>query len=163
MIAERDVSGSGDRALTSRRIVVPAGARQRLFRHGKNFTTEDTENHGGPRRFLARPRTLPNVIGTMPAPRFIKFKPLDQFVPQTIARTADGPVSPWISVALSVLRGKAWRPRSRTRTWVGGTAPTPRTHRRDDAANAPQPRLVTPPVAVPVVLAQIASQASACP
>lgn len=142
MIAARDVSGDG--ALASRRIVVWAGTRPRLFRHSKNFTTEDTEDHGGPRRLLARPRMMPNVIGTMPAPRLMNYKPIDRSGCQTIARTADGPVSPWPSVVLSVLRGKALRSRSRTRAYARGTVLTPRAHRHGDAVPSPRPRLAIP-------------------
>ena len=69
------------------------GVRRVLFHGRSGFTTENTENHGVPRRFFAMTRRKP-IAAAEPFTRALKR-----------------PVSPWFSVVLRVLRGKTLRPK----------------------------------------------------
>src|ERR1019366_3312408 len=92
-----------------------------LAMRSKEFTTENTEDHGGPRRFIGfgsraspgtKESTTENAENHGGPRRFIGFG--SRVSPGTVeptscrrdARSVERPASPWSSVVLGVLRGE---------------------------------------------------------
>ena len=84
----------------------------------KALTTENTEDHGGPRRFFGLRCGARHHV-------------TDQITQGVVARTVPGPGSPWPSVVLRVLRGKT----SRCRTEIQDLW-----SRQENRARPPKPR-----------------------
>ncbi len=93
---------------------VRADIRQWPLRYCKNFTTESAENHGGPRRFFGCEGDGSNHTPESISAFLIFYNAAASFMPGANVRAVGGPVAPWSSVVLGVLRGKAWRSWSST-------------------------------------------------
>ena len=100
------------------------------------FTTENAEEHGAPRRFFEFPRHSPTLTEWSIARMQKRLLDIIAAPPQrhrSIARPAQGPLSPCTSVVLRVLRGKTLRHRSKT----PATTKT-RFHKRPHSSLPPQ-------------------------